>query len=308
VAGGTRDRRPVPAIAVGRRWLVVASVAAVFGVVFFVGAVAIRGWLVADEHAYWLAGRAILEGRSPYDPSAYPGTPFAYFYPPPLAVALAPVTALIPSGAFSFAWSVGQVVALWWLLGARRDLFGIVVVVASFAFLPITIELRSGNIHLFLAVLIVLAMRGRAWLFGIGGAVKLSPAVGIVYLASAGRWRDAATAAIVAIGVALVTVLVAPGAWADFLGFVGREGGSAAASLVPVPYPVRAVVAVVLAVIAGRIRPALGEPLVVVAIAVGSPTLWMTTLSLLTAIVGLWTHPAAVAPKDATQPSGAVRV
>jgi hypothetical protein len=49
------------------------------------------------------------------------------------------------------------------------------------------------------------------------------------------------------------------------------------------------VIGVVLAVIAGRIRPAYGEPLLVVAITVALPTLWFTALSMLAAIAGLLT-------------------
>jgi hypothetical protein len=167
------------------------------------------------------------------------------------------------------------------------------VLLASLVFLPIPIELLSGNIHLFLAVLVVLALRGAPWLFGLAAVVKLSPGVGIVYLASAGRWRDALVATTLALIAVLVSALVAPTAWADFMEFVLREGGSAGASLVPVAYPVRALLAVVLALIAGRARPAVAEPLVVIAVVVGSPTLWATTFSLLTAIVGLRTHRAA---------------
>jgi hypothetical protein len=63
-----------------------------------------------------------------------------------------------------------------------------------------------------------------------------------------------------------------------------------------VPYFVRAVIGVVLAVVAGRIRPAYGEPLLVVAITVALPTLWFTALSMLAAIAGLLTfRPAAAA-------------
>jgi hypothetical protein len=58
-------------------------------------------------------------------------------------------------------------------------------------------------------------------------------------------------------------------------------------SLLPVPYITRAVAGLVLAVVAGRIRPSVGEPLLVVAVTIALPTLWFTALSLLVAVVPL---------------------
>jgi hypothetical protein len=55
---------------------------------------------------------------------------------------------------------------------------------------------------------------------------------------------------------------------------------------------------VVLATIAGRIRPRIGEPLLVIALVIANPTLYVTALCMLVAIVPLWrtrrTEPAAV--------------
>ena len=42
-----------------------------------------------------------------------------------------------------------------------------------------------------------------------------------------------------------------------------------------------------LAIVAGRLRPTVGEPLLVVAITVALPTLWFTALSMLAAMVAL---------------------
>jgi hypothetical protein len=62
-----------------------------------------------------------------------------------------------------------------------------------------------------------------------------------------------------------------------------------------VPYFVRAIVGITLAIVAGRLRPSLGEPLLVVAVTVALPTLWFTALSMLAAIVGLLTFRSAEA-------------
>ena len=53
----------------------------------------------------------------------------------------------------------------------------------------------------------------------------------------------------------------------------------------PIPYFVRFAVGVVLTVVAALIRPRIGEPLLVVAITLALPTLWLNALSTLIAIV-----------------------
>ncbi len=53
----------------------------------------------------------------------------------------------------------------------------------------------------------------------------------------------------------------------------------------PIPYFVRLAAGVILTVVAGLIRPRIGEPLLVVAITVALPTLWLNALSTLIAIV-----------------------
>ena len=48
-----------------------------------------------DEYAYWLAGARLAAGEPLYDLAAAPNTPFAYWYPPPLAQVLAPLTSFV---------------------------------------------------------------------------------------------------------------------------------------------------------------------------------------------------------------------
>lgn len=145
----------------------------------------------SDEHAYWLAAQRLLAGQPLYDPAATPVTPYAYWYPPVLAQLLAPVALLLPAGAFTAAWTVMMLGCLWWLAGRR-----ILVALALVAFPPVAIEFWYRNIHLVLAVLVVLAVR-RAWLFPVAASLKLAPGLGIAWLVAAGRRREA----VVAVGV-----------------------------------------------------------------------------------------------------------
>ena len=61
-----------------------------------------------DEHAYWLAGQRLLAGAPLYDPTATAVTPYAYWYPPPLAQVMAPISAVLSIKStcqFSWAWT-----------------------------------------------------------------------------------------------------------------------------------------------------------------------------------------------------------
>ena len=100
----------------------------------------------------------------------------------------------------------------------------------------------------------------------------------------------------------VVSVALAPSAWADFVDILRARGPGDASSFVPIPYIVRAVAGLALAIVAGRLEPRIGEPLLVVAIVVALPTLWFTALSTLVALVPLlWAggtrRTAAIAPR-----------
>src|SRR6186997_2477826 len=257
--------------------------AAIGAVLLFV--VATNRWAVpSDEHAYWLASQRLLHGEPLYDPSASIVTPYAYWYPPVLAQALAPVVAILPSDAFSAAWTVLLLVCIWFL-GGRTVLGGLALI----AFLPVAVELWFRNIHLVLAVMVVLGLRRWPVLFAVGASIKLAPGLGIVYLAARGRWRDAGLATVAGIAILVVSFALAPDAWRQFVEIISARGVGETNGFLAVPYFLRAAVGVVLAAVAGRIRPTYGEPLLVVAITVALPTLWFTALSMLAAIAGLMT-------------------
>ena len=174
-----------------------------------------RWGVPADEHAYWLAARRLIEGQPLYDPTVTIITPYAYLYPPPLAQALVPVAAVVPSWLFSVGWIVLMGVALWWLAG--RD---VVRALALVAFLPVAVEFWFRNVHLFLAVLVVLGLRRWAGAFAVGAAIKIAPGLGIPYLALRGRWRPAAASALVGLGILAVSVVLSPDAWAQYVDFL----------------------------------------------------------------------------------------
>ena len=236
----------------------------------------------SDEHAYWLAARRIIEGQPLYDPTATIVTPFAYLYPPPLAQAMVPIAAVAPSWLFSAGWTVLMGLALFWLAG--RDVLRALALVA---FPPVAVEFMFRNVHLFLAVLVVLGLRQASGAFAVGAAIKVSPGLGIPYLAARGRWREAAIAAAIGLAMLVVSVLLSPDAWRAYVDFALHVDPLQQSSFVAVPLPIRAVAGLVLAIIAARLPRSVGDPLLVVAVTLALPSLWFTGLSLLVAIVPL---------------------
>ncbi len=281
-----------PAVAPARApwWLI--GLAGIGAVLLLV--VAVYRWSVpADEHAYWLAADRLLHGQPLYDPTATLVTPYAYLYPPPLAQVLVPVVAIVPSWLFDAAWTVAMGLALWWLAG--RDVLRALALVA---FPPVAAEFWFRNINLFLAVMVVLGLRRWAGWFAIGAAIKVSPGLGIPYIALRGRWRDAAIATGVGLAILAVSVVLAPSDWQAYISFLVDRGPAQQSSFLPVPFIARALVAVVLVVIGSRLDQRRGDILLVVAVTLALPSLWFAGLSVLVALV-----PLSRAPATATAPS-----
>lgn len=236
-----------------------------------------------DEYAYWTAAERLLAGEPVYDPTADAQTPHAYWYPPPLAQLLAPVTPWLPERAFSLAWTA---LLLACLIGLARG--RILVALALVAFLPIATELWYRNVHLVLAAMAVLALRRWPLMWVIAAAVKLTPAIAVAYLAAAGRWRDAARVSMAGAAVILVSVVVSPAAWSDFVEVVSARVAASTGGLVGVPFILRLAAAVTLAVAGGRLGGRRGETLLVVGLVVGNPTLWLVSFSMLAALLPIW--------------------
>jgi hypothetical protein len=269
-------------------WLLLA---AAVGASLLVVVAANRWTAPSDEHAYWLAARRLIEGQPLYDPSATIVTPYTYLYPPPLAQVLVPVAAIVPSWLFSAGWTALMLVALWWLAG--RDL---VRTLALVAFIPVAVEFWFRNVHLFLAVLAVVGLRRWSGWLAIGAAIKVSPGLGIPYLALRGEWRRAGIATGVGLVALVISVLLTPGAWAAYLDFMRNTDPFQQTSFVAVSFPVRLALALAMVGIASRLRAPWAELLLVGAMTVALPSLWFTGLSLLVAAVPLW-RPVAEAPR-----------
>ncbi len=193
-----------------------------------------------DFHDYWLAGRLLLQGHSPYDTQAIANLAASerltflvgggYSYPLPFAVAMIPL-ALLPFGLAITVFSVASLVAfgltvaagIGWAFGwapglARRRL---VVALAAGLYVPVYGSIAMGQANLILFPLLgggaVLAIDGatpaRRWLggalLGLAAIVKLVPAAMAVPLALGRRFGAVvglAAAALGALGAATIAL------------------------------------------------------------------------------------------------------
>jgi len=287
---GTADRLFRRPVTIGRLWLPAPGLLALamIGAVFLLVVAVYRWPVAADELSYYIGARRLIDGVPLYDPNATAVTPYAYRYPPVLAQVLVPVALVLSPEAFTAAWTVLLMGCLWWLAG--RDIW---VMLALIAFPPIAVELWYRNVHLVLAVFLVLGLRRWSGFFPIAASIKFAPGLGILYLAAARRWRQATIAMGVGIGILIVSVALSPAAWAQFIDITMARGAMDQSGFVAIPYVVRFAAGVMLALVGGLIRPRIGEPLLVVAVTVASPTLWFTALSTLAALY-LLMRPARV--------------
>jgi alpha-1,2-mannosyltransferase len=210
---GMRDR---PAVVVASLFLL--GLVPVACAAFFLAASYANDSLAYDfRNAYLPAASAVLDGETPYVETDDPrlAAEVAYVYPPPLAYALTPLTALSESAAVVVVTLVGAalVLGVLMLLDVRDwRCYGVMLVWA-----PVLIGLQTGSASLLVAfaAAVVWRFRGRLWppavALGLAVAVKLFVWPLLVWLLATRRVR----VAVLSVGVGAATVLAS---WAA-LGF-----------------------------------------------------------------------------------------
>jgi hypothetical protein len=218
-----------------------------------------------DASAYWGTSRS-----DPYAGAAA-GLPGAYLYSPAFLQAFSPLQSL-PWELFIGLWLALQLAALAWLVTPLGAL-------ALLLFPPIASEVLIGNIHVFLAVALVVSMRRPAtWMLAL--LTKPSLGIGMAWYAGRREWRAMALALLATLLVALASFVLAPGLWfewVDRLRGAGGRGGAGWAAFVLV----RVAIAGLLAWYAGwRNRPAF----LPISLYLALPIPWLEGLSMLAAI------------------------
>lgn len=191
-----------------------------------------------DAVVWWVGGGELYE-------FAEPKYQLGFTYPPFAALLLLP-TALMSSAVAGWINLLASLVVAgvisWWLVGPIAARYGwtkwyavaLAVPVAA-ATDPIRETLGYGQVNLILMGLIVadlVALRaGHRWAgigIGLAAAIKLTPALFVVYLFASKQWRAAFTSVGAAAGATLLGFVLAPGAswlyWTKVLWDTGRVG------------------------------------------------------------------------------------
>ncbi|HSO30441.1 MAG TPA: hypothetical protein VLS28_11090 [Candidatus Sulfomarinibacteraceae bacterium] len=226
-----------------------------------------------DAIAYWTAAGHALRGEPLYGIESFEFA--AYQYPPPFAQVLAPAS-LLPMPVFVWLWRAVELVGLRLATGGW-----IRAGIAILVFPPVLAELDAGNVHLAMAGVTALAMRGIAAPVAPAALVKLAawPLAPLAWLRDRrGLLLGVGVAAIVAIG----SIVLATDAWREYFDFLasGTLPTGSYNVLVGVPVVPRLIAAAAFGLAAVRwIR------LAPIAVLLAYPVVWFHGLSTLTAVV-----------------------
>ncbi|MFJ8959720.1 glycosyltransferase 87 family protein [Lentzea sp. NPDC102401] len=178
-----------------------------------------------DLDVYRLGGLAWLEGRPLYvgftGPPLDPQLPFTY---PPIAAVLFSGLSLVPGGWHNLLVVAAGFVALTAVCVAvagkvRPDLkwtVGPPAAIGALALDPVWTTYGYGQINLFLLalvvvdVLLVTGKRRRGVLIGVAAAIKLTPAIFVLYFIVKRDWRAAITSMATFAGLVVAGFLIAP--------------------------------------------------------------------------------------------------
>jgi alpha-1,2-mannosyltransferase len=201
-------------------------------VALFVGATTFGGgtfipWrpIMVDLDVYRRAGSVLLAGGDFYD---LPG-PLQFLYPPFAAVLAAPL-ALLPATAVQIGWTAAGAMALVAILH-RFGLTGWLLSVAGAAVVyivePVVQTLAFGQLGIFLVALVVLDLAPGPRVFprrllpegmltAVAAAIKLTPAIFVVYLLVVRKFRAFWVAVVTGIVLTLASAVIVPAASYEF--------------------------------------------------------------------------------------------
>jgi hypothetical protein len=225
-----------------------------------------------DAYAYWGIDLANLYGESAGNTSALG----AFRYTPAFGQIFAPLHAL-PWELFLGLWCVAMAAALVWMTGRAWVLL--------LAFPPIPLELYHGNIHLFMAVAIVVGFRYPVvWAFIL--LSKVTPGVGVLWFLFRREWRSFAIAVGATAAIAAVSFVLAPNLWGEYVSTMADNlvYDPGHPYPVPIPLPIRTAAAALLVWWGARTDRRWVVP---VAAVLALPIIWFHGLAVLVALVPL---------------------
>ena len=211
-----------------------------------------------DAYAFW---NAWTDG-SLYPPTWQPVS--EYVYSPAFAQAFWPLTELRFS-LVNAAWALLQLLVLVWMLGPAGALIALAVPIPNIAGYggaayggPVYASLYNGNPMILTAGAITLGLTRWPGAFAYVLLTKVSAGVGIAWFAVRREWRNLAIALGTTAAITAVSVVLAPGLWADWLsllaGAVIHSGSSGTLDkelFVPVALAIRGPIGLALIALAG---------------------------------------------------------
>lgn len=221
------------------------------------------GWSYArDLYAYWAA-----DPVQPYVNAV--GVGFAYLYSPVFLQLTLPLK-LLPFDVVAALWLVAGLTALWWL----RALWMLVIP-------GVSTDLLLGNINVFIAVAIVLAVH-RPVMWAVPVLTKVTPGVGALWHLIRREWSAALRALALSGCVVLISFVLQPAAWASWIGVLTLSLETREVSTSEFgPLAVRLPIAAAMVVGGALTRRAWVLP---IAALISMPVIWPATMAVLTAI------------------------
>jgi hypothetical protein len=225
------------------------------------------------DHGYDLRSYTTIDLADPY--AGISGlTDYAVFrYPPPMALAMAPLAAL-PWEVVVVAWLAAQLAALYVIAGRWA--------LALVLFPPVWLDITYGNVNIFLAAMIAVGFRAPgSWAFGL--LTKVTPGVGLAWFAARLELRPLAIAgAVTAAAAAVSVVILGLEPWADWVALlVASTSMATPPDALPVPLAPRIVAAAALIAWGARTDRRWTVP---VGVALAMPVLWVIALAPLAAL------------------------
>jgi hypothetical protein len=249
----------------------------------------VRPWADSvDAFAYWTTRDGTL-----YEAAAT-GEIGAYLYSPAFAQLLTPLVAL-PWPLFDALWTALNLAVYYRLVGR--------LALPLLLFIPFSFEIVSGNVHLLLAAMVVIGLRERgAWAWAVGAITKLTPLVGLLWFAVRRDWRPLGIAVATTAGVVVVSYVLAPAAWSQWVSLLIRDAGQPLQTVgwyLPVALAPRVAAAAVVAAWGAWTNRPWTIP---VAITLAMPVLWLNSLAVLAAVVPLTERGRRLAAWPARRP------
>ena len=226
------------------------------------------------------------DGREYYRyrlPDPYEWTDYSvhgFFYTPPIAFAVYPLT-LLPWTWFAATWTGLMFAGLYGLAGRWSFL--------ALLFPPVWWELQAANVNILIGLAAVTGLRwAPAWAFVF--LTKITPGIAIAWFAFRREWRMLGIAIAVTLAIVAVSFAITPGLWYEWWASLTKNVGNNGPGyfVVPLTLPVRLLLALI---VVGWGALTDRRWTVPVAVCLGMPVLWFNALAPLVAIPFLVDRP-----------------